>query len=175
MKARLAELQADRRNIYRQVGQHVYQILAELEDNHLARARRALFGDEQSGAYELLSNRLAFVQGGRDDVLFLDQYVLLGNYQKDEDRLETVDELFRGFPVGDAATSGRRRERTERRAKGPSAASGSKRAAELAKWASRSGSRWRAGSTAAAASWRAWASALATPALRAALAEVEAA
>ena len=49
MKARLAELQADRRNIYRQVGQHVYQILAELEDNHLARARRALFGDEQSG------------------------------------------------------------------------------------------------------------------------------
>src|SRR5580692_2554799 len=76
MKARLAELQADRRNIYRQVGQHVYQILTELEDSHLARERRALFGDEQSGAYELLSNRLVFVQGGRDDVVFLDQYVL---------------------------------------------------------------------------------------------------
>ncbi len=97
MKARLAELQADRRNIYRQVGQHVYQILAELEDNHLARARRALFGDEHNSAYELLSNRLVFVQGGRDDVVFLDQYVLLGNYQKDEDRLENVDELFRDF------------------------------------------------------------------------------
>ncbi len=97
MKARLAELQADRRNIYRQVGQHVYQILTELEDNHLARERRALFGDEQSGAYELLSNRLAFVQGGRDDVVFLDQYVLLGNYQQDEDRLETVNEFFREF------------------------------------------------------------------------------
>ncbi len=97
MKARLAELQADRRNIYRQIGQHIYQTLVELEENHLARARHALFGDEQSGAYELLSNRLTFVQGGRDDVLFVDQYVLLGNYQKDEDRLETVDELFREF------------------------------------------------------------------------------
>ncbi len=97
MKARLAELQADRRNIYRQVGQHVYQILTELDDNHLSRERRALFGDEQSGAYELLSNRLVFVQGGRDDVIFLDQYVLLGNYQQDEDRLEAVDEVFRDF------------------------------------------------------------------------------
>ena len=33
MKARLAELQANRRNIYRQVGQHIYQILAEFEEN----------------------------------------------------------------------------------------------------------------------------------------------
>src|ERR1700674_3073467 len=85
MKARLAELQADRRDIYRQVGQHVYQILTELEDNHLARARQALFGDEQSGAYELLSNRLAFVEGGRNDQLFLEHYVLLGNYLSDQD------------------------------------------------------------------------------------------
>jgi len=97
MKARLAELQADRRNIFRQVGQHVHQILGEIEDTHLGRARRALFGDEQRGAYEMLSDRLVFVQGGRDDMLFLDQYVLLGNYQRDEDRLETIDAVFRDF------------------------------------------------------------------------------
>ena len=97
MKARLAELQADRRNIFRVVGQHVYQILTELEDNHLGRARRALFGGEYDAAYELLANRLAFVAGGRDDVLFLDQYVLLGNYQKDEDRFETVNTFFLDF------------------------------------------------------------------------------
>lgn len=97
MKARLAELQADRRNIYRQVGQHIHQVLVEIEENHLARARHALFGDEQSGAYELLLNRLIFAQGGRDDVLFVEQYVLLGNYQRDEDRFETVDEFFSDF------------------------------------------------------------------------------
>ena len=63
MKARLAEVQGDRRNIFRQVGQHVYQILTELEENHLGRARRALLGDEQNAAYEMLANSIAFVEG----------------------------------------------------------------------------------------------------------------
>jgi len=90
-------LQADRRNIFRQVGQHVYQILIELEENHLGRARRALLADQQSAAYEMLANSIAFVEGGRDDVLFLEQYVLLGNYLRDQDRFETFDGLFLEF------------------------------------------------------------------------------
>jgi hypothetical protein len=97
LKARLAELQADRRNIFRQVGQGIYQMLAELEENHLARARRALFGDEQSEAYAMLANPVAFVEGGRDDYLFLEQYVLLGNYLRDQDRFETFDALLLDF------------------------------------------------------------------------------
>jgi hypothetical protein len=108
MKARLAELQADRRNIFRQVGQGIYQTLTELEENHLARARRALFGDEQSAAYELLANPIAFVEGGRDDYLFLEQYVLLGNYLRDQDRFETFDALLLDFlrEAVQAGTSG---------------------------------------------------------------------
>jgi len=94
MKARLTELQADRRNIFYQVGQHVYQVLVELEETHLARARRALFGDEQAAAYEILPNRIAFVEGGRNDALFLEHYVLLGNYARDPDRFESVDALL---------------------------------------------------------------------------------
>src|SRR5436853_899745 len=94
MKARLAELQANRRGIFRQVAQHVYQILLDYEENNLGRWRKALFGDEQKGAYEMLADRIAFVEGGRDDLLFLEQYVLLGNYQKDQDRFETFDGLM---------------------------------------------------------------------------------
>jgi hypothetical protein len=97
MKARLAELQADRRNMFRQAGQHVYQAIAEIEDNSLARSRKALFGDEMAGAYDALSNRLAFVEGGKDDVMFLEQYVLLGNYLRDQDRFETFDALLLDF------------------------------------------------------------------------------
>src|SRR5260370_32977174 len=78
MKARLAELQSDRRNVYRQVGQHVFTSMVEIVESGLARARPALFGDEMASAYEILTNRLAFVEGGKDDVLFLEQYVLLG-------------------------------------------------------------------------------------------------
>ena len=104
-KARLADLQAGRRNIFRQVGQHLYQVLTEIEENKIARARHALFGDEQNAAYELLANRLAFVENGRDDILFLDQYVLLGNYQKDPDRFEAFQRLLLDF-LNHAVSSG---------------------------------------------------------------------
>jgi hypothetical protein len=94
MKAHLADLQANRRTIFRQVAQHIYQILNDFEENNLGRWRKALFGEEQKGAYEMLADRIAFVEGGRDDFLFLEQYVLLGNYQKDDDRFETFDGLL---------------------------------------------------------------------------------
>src|SRR5262249_37463671 len=71
LKARLAELQADRRNIFRQVGQHIYQILSDLEESILGKARRALFGEESSETYDLLKNPLLFVEGGGDDTLNL--------------------------------------------------------------------------------------------------------
>src|SRR3982074_2754950 len=97
MKARLAELQADRRNVFRQAGQHVFQVIFEIEENGLARSRKALFVDEMAGAYEILTNRLAFVEAGKDDVLLLEQYVLLGNYLRDQDRFETFDALLLDF------------------------------------------------------------------------------
>jgi hypothetical protein len=97
IKARLAELQADRRNLFRNVGQHVFQAILEIEENSLARSRKALFGDEGSTASDILNNRLAFVEGGKDDVLFLEQYVLLGNYMRDQDRFETFDAVLLDF------------------------------------------------------------------------------
>ena len=98
IKARLAELQADRRNLFRHVGQHVFQVIQEIEENGPGRSRRALFGDEGgSTAYDILNNRLAFVEGGKDDVLFLEQYVLLGNYLRDQDRFETFDAVLLDF------------------------------------------------------------------------------
>jgi hypothetical protein len=97
IKARLAELQADRRNLFRNVGQHVFQAILEIEENSLARSRKALFGDEGSTASDILNNRLAFVEGGKDDVLFLEQYVLLGNYMRDQDRFETFDAALLDF------------------------------------------------------------------------------
>jgi hypothetical protein len=97
IKARLAELQADRRNMFRLAGQHVFQAVTDIEENSLARARKALFGEEIGAAYDILTNRLAFVESGKDDVLFLEQYVLLGNYLRDQDRFETFDALLLDF------------------------------------------------------------------------------
>src|SRR5258708_18921968 len=43
-KARLAELQAGRRSVVRQVGQQIHQFLVEAEENVLAKARRGRCG-----------------------------------------------------------------------------------------------------------------------------------
>src|SRR5713101_9487355 len=97
IKARLSELQSARRGVIRRVGQQVAQIVIDVEDNVIGKARRALFGEDFSPYYELCKNRLIFLDGGKDDVFFLEHYVLLGNYVRDPDRFEAMDALFQEF------------------------------------------------------------------------------
>src|SRR5271166_5920448 len=97
IKARLSEMQSGRRNVVRLVGQLVAQMFADIDENVIAKARRALFGEEFNPYYELLKNRLVFLDGGKDDWYFLEHYVLLGNYARDPDRIEAMDELLQQF------------------------------------------------------------------------------
>src|SRR5437660_3136109 len=97
IKARLSELQSARRGVIRRVGHQVAQIVVDVEDNVIAKARRALFGEEFASYYELCKNRLIFLDGGKDDVFFLEHYILLGNYARDPDRFEAMDALFQDF------------------------------------------------------------------------------
>src|SRR6266704_538043 len=83
IKARLSEMQSARRSVIRRVGQQVAQIVIDVEDNVIAKARRALFGEDFASYYELCKNRLIFLDGGKDDVFFLEHYILLGNYARD--------------------------------------------------------------------------------------------
>jgi hypothetical protein len=97
IKSKLTELQAGRRRVIRVVGQQVAQMVVDAEENVLSKTRRALFGEDFSPLYELLKNRLIFLDGGKDDVFFLEQYILLGNYAQDPDRFEVMDALFHDF------------------------------------------------------------------------------
>ena len=97
MRARITEIQADRKNIFRQVGQALFNMMRDLEDNTLAKSRRALFGEEYSEMYDLFKNRLLFVDGGNDETLLLEHYVLLGNFVHDADRFEVFDALLIDF------------------------------------------------------------------------------
>src|SRR5713226_5904698 len=72
IKARLSELQSERRGVIREVGQQIQQMLAEIDEGSLVKARRALFGDEFSAVYGLLKNRLVFLDGGKDEHFFLE-------------------------------------------------------------------------------------------------------
>jgi hypothetical protein len=97
IKARLSELQSVRRTVIRVVGQQLAHIIADAEEHVISKARRALFGEDFAPLYELLKNRLIFLDGGKDDVYFLEHYVLLGNYARDLDRFEAMDILFQGL------------------------------------------------------------------------------
>src|SRR5216683_2173284 len=97
IKARLSELQSARRGVIRRVGQQVAQIVIDVEENVIAKARHALFGEDFASYYELCKNRMIFLDGGKDDVFFLEHYVLLGNYARDPDRFEAMDSLFQEF------------------------------------------------------------------------------
>lgn len=94
MRSRIAEIQADRKKVFRQVGEVLHHIWKEVEESALVKSRRALFGEEFLETYELLKNRFLFVEGGSDDLLLLEDYVLLGNFVHDPDRFETFDALL---------------------------------------------------------------------------------
>lgn len=97
IKARLSELQSARRRVIRGVGQQVAQMLIDIEENVICKTRRALFGEDFAPLYELLKNRIIFLDSCKDDVYFLENYVLLGNYSRDPDRFEAMDLLFQEF------------------------------------------------------------------------------
>src|SRR5271155_5672075 len=97
MRAKVAEIQADKKNVYRQVGETLHRIWSELEEGTLSKSRRALFGEDFHETYELLQNRFLFVENGNDDHLFLEHYVLLANFVNDPDRFEIFDGILLDF------------------------------------------------------------------------------
>jgi hypothetical protein len=94
LRAKIAEMQADKKNVYRQVGETLCRIWREVEEGTLSKSRRALFGEDFHDTYELLQNRFLFVENGNDDHLFLEHYVLLANFVNDPDRFEIFDTLL---------------------------------------------------------------------------------
>jgi len=97
MRSKIAEVQADRKNVIRQVGETLYRVWSDVEENSIAKMRRALFGDDFRDMYELLHNRFLFVEGGNDDYFFVEHYILLGNFVNDPDRFEVFDTLLLDF------------------------------------------------------------------------------
>jgi hypothetical protein len=104
LKSRLTEMQSARRDVLRLIGQTVAQIVVDIEETLVAKARKALFGEDYAAYYEMLKNRLIFLDGGKDDFYFLEHYVLLGNYARDPDRFEGIDALFQEFLRESGAT-----------------------------------------------------------------------
>jgi len=100
-RERVATFQVRKKIILRKTGQDIFETLREVEKSTLARTRRSLFGEETSAGayftYPLFLNRLLLSEDGRDDFLCAEQYVMLGNWDRDPDRYGRLREIVSGF------------------------------------------------------------------------------
>ncbi len=97
LRQRFADFQISKKAILRKVGQDLFVTIREIEKESLSRMRRSLFGDAESVAYDLFLNRLLYTEDGRDDYLNAEQYVMLGNYDRDPDRFDTMQAIACDF------------------------------------------------------------------------------
>jgi hypothetical protein len=97
MRERFAQFQISKKPLLRRAGQDLFSTIREIEKESLSRMRRSLFGDAQSASYDLFLNRLLYTEDGRDDYLNAEQYVMLGNYERDPDRFETMQAIACDF------------------------------------------------------------------------------
>ena len=97
LRDRFAKFQISKKPVLRRVGQDLFSTLREIEKESLSRMRRSLFGDAATATYDLFLNRLLYTEDGRDDFLNAEQYVMLGNYDRDPDRFETMQSIACDF------------------------------------------------------------------------------
>lgn len=97
LREQFAGFQVNKKIVLRKTGQELFATLREIEKETLAKMRRSLFGEDAGAAYDLLLNRLLFTDDGRDDYLNAEQYVMLGNYERDPDRFQRMQELAASF------------------------------------------------------------------------------
>jgi hypothetical protein len=92
-RERVASFQVRKKIIQRKTGQDLFLLLRDIEKETLARMRRSRFGENDSEGHKLLINRLVLSEDGRDDYLCAEQYVMLGNWDRDPDRFTRMREI----------------------------------------------------------------------------------
>jgi len=83
--------------ILRKTGQELFRTLREIEKETLARTRRSLFGSNHDEQYKLFLNPLIFTADGCDAYVNAEQYVMLGNFDRDPDRFTNVRRIAYEF------------------------------------------------------------------------------
>jgi len=92
-RERVAAFQVRKKIIQRKTGQELFALIRDVEKETLARMRRSRFGDNDTEGHKLLVSRLVLSEDGRDDYLCAEQYVMLGNWDRDPDRFIRMREI----------------------------------------------------------------------------------
>jgi hypothetical protein len=104
LHSKIADYQSARRQILRGVAEILNQLLDELEETQLRPGRLALFGSEFVDSFQVLGNRLLFLENPNDAVVHVEHYVMLGYFSKDVDHVDRVYELLAQLLRGQGLT-----------------------------------------------------------------------
>jgi hypothetical protein len=96
-RERVAAFQVAKKVILRKTGQELFRTLREIEKETLARTRRSLFGSSNDDQYKLFLNPLIFTADGCDAYVNAEEYVMLGNFDRDPDRFTNVRRIAYEF------------------------------------------------------------------------------
>jgi hypothetical protein len=96
-RERVSAFQVGKKIILRKAGQDLFRMMREIEKETLASTRRSLFGNRAEAEYQLFLNPLIFTEDGRDIYLNAEQYVLLGNFDRDPDRFANLRRIVSEF------------------------------------------------------------------------------
>jgi hypothetical protein len=96
-RERVGAFQVAKKVILRKTGQELFRTLREIEKETLARTRRSLFGSSNDDQYKLFLNPLIFTSDGCDAYVNAEQYVMLGNFDRDPDRFTNVRKIAYEF------------------------------------------------------------------------------
>jgi len=96
-RERAAGFQVAKKIILRKTSQELYRTLRDIEKETLARTRRSLFGGSHDEPYKLFLNPLIFTEDAGDTYLNAEQYVMLGNFDRDPDRFANIRRIACDF------------------------------------------------------------------------------
>jgi hypothetical protein len=96
-RERVGAFQVAKKVILRKTGQELFRTLREIEKETLARTRRSLFGSSNDDQYKLFLNPLIFTSDGCDAYVNAEQYVMLGNFDRDPDRFPNLRRIAYEF------------------------------------------------------------------------------
>jgi hypothetical protein len=93
LRERFARFQINKKAVLRRAGQDLFSLIRDAEKETLVKTRRSLLGDDAAANYDLFLNRLLFTEDGQDNYLNAEHYVMMGNYDRDCDRFQTMREV----------------------------------------------------------------------------------
>jgi hypothetical protein len=95
--AAVSAFQVAKKTILRRAGLELFHTLREIEKETLTRTRQSLFGSRTDVEYKLFLNPLIFTEDGRDPYFNAEHYVMLGNFDSDNNRYTNVLRVAKEF------------------------------------------------------------------------------